>query len=183
MLALHVLSFSLAISWQGQRCTDKQKVDTALTQKRELVALCPHVISQWLLGSLQGKQPLWRRHSPEIVRFQDTEFQRYLLVTLPGPPQESTVFQEAPPKGGSPFPAPTINLPLVERFDLEKKWNGKLSKCWLTAFRYCGSLGKDSNYYGGKGSCMRTHRAFFSTEGGEDKTHTLVGSLSQMNII
>lgn len=32
-----------------------------------------HVISQWLLGSLEEKQQLWQRNSPEIMRFQGSE--------------------------------------------------------------------------------------------------------------
>lgn len=106
------------------------------------------------------------------------KFQRYLPVNqgVLGLISDWHCCRTPPAKQCSPFPVPMIHLPSVELADLEKvKW--KATQLWLTAFKHCGSPGKEKTYYSRKAFCVRTQRVLFSTPGMEDQTDTHQGSV------
>lgn len=134
------------------------------------------IISQWLLDSLQQKQQLWQRNSPEIVTFQGTESFRDVCLSIRKSWNSSVMDTVAgsPLKERLVLPCPYIHPPRAELFDLEKvKW--KAIQLWLAVFRHCGSPGKEKDYYLRKGFCVRTHKALFSTQGVEDNSDTYQG--------
>lgn len=166
-----ILSFCLAMSWQGQKCTGKQKVETPLTQKTLIGGSVSHIISQRLLGSLQQKQQLWQRNSLETVRFQGTESFRGICLSTRTSWNLSVIDTVA----GSPL-RERLSLPCLHD-PSTTSWTFWLRKRKMESFptvvgwfQTLWEPWERKNYYLRKGFYMRTHRTLFSTQGVEDKT-------------
>lgn len=140
----------------------------------------PHIISRWSLGSLQEKQQLRQRNSPETVSFKALK-----VSEMSAPTRKSENSSVIDTVAASPLKESlALACPHDPSINSHTFWPRKSEMesypLWLTDFRHCGSTGEEKDYDLRKGFYARTQRHCSPSEWKTTDTHTKE-STDQMN--